>query len=116
MNNYSEIDIINGNNYNHLTAYQLLNEISQYNIGNTDHIFDSKELRSRLNKLDFNQITDFLSSCDTLILRHLDLIKESNKDGFTVKPNDDWNNNIKNIQIFYKIAKKIGSKKMKDIF
>lgn len=91
-----------------LTAYDLLNEISQYNIGNTDHIFDKKELNLRFKKMDFKEISDFLTSCDREILENIERIKTD--------PNcKDYKDNIHNTQIFYKQAKKIGYKILKGV-
>ena len=46
-----------------LTASDLLNEISQYEIGNIDKIFTEKDLKKRFSKMDHSEIQSFLLSC-----------------------------------------------------
>lgn len=83
----------------------LLKEISDYEVGNTDKIFTSKELRSRFSKMDFRQLTDFLVSCDAQIS---EILKNPCID------KQEKNDLCSNVLLFHKTAKPIASKKMKE--
>ena len=90
-----------------LVVYDLLREISQYKIGNTSEIFTTKTLKTRLNKLDFKELTNFLCSCDAQISeiqKNPCLSPELKKE------------NCMMVLKLYKIAKPIASKKMRSKF
>jgi hypothetical protein len=90
-----------------LVAYDLLRELSQYNIGNTDIIFTPKTLKARFRALDFKELDIFLRSCESQISeiqKNPCLTPELKKD------------NCQNVMIFYKLAKPLATKKLKDSF
>lgn len=89
-----------------LTASDLLNEISQYEIGNIDKIFTEKDLKKRFSKMDHSEIQSFLLSCGaefSEIKKHPCLSDE------------DKEKHLKNIFIFNKLAEPIARKKLKEI-
>lgn len=88
-----------------LVAYDLLRELSQYNIGNTDKIFTSKTLKARFRALDFKEIDNFLTSCDNQI-------SEINKN--PCLNSDQKRENCQLVFSFYKLAKPIATKKLKE--
>ena len=88
-----------------LTAKDLLYEISQYQIGNTDKIFTSSELKKRFLKMDFREITDFKSSIDAMFSE----IKNNPCLG-----QDQRNDHYSNLFYFEKLVRPIANKKMKE--
>lgn len=87
------------------TAMNLLKEISEYEVGNTDKIFTSKELKSRFSKINLTEITDFISSCGSAI-------SEIKKNPCI---NDQQKNDLcYNVLSFDKLARPIANKKMKE--
>ena len=88
-----------------LVVYDLLREISQYQIGNTSgETLTTKNLKSRFNALDFREITNFLCSCDTQISeiqKNPCLTPELKKE------------NCMMVLKLYKMAKPIATKKMR---
>tara|TARA_R110002073_G_scaffold4391_1_gene29020 strand:+ start:1089 stop:1376 length:288 start_codon:yes stop_codon:yes gene_type:complete len=90
-----------------LVAYDLLRELSQYNIGNTDKIFTSKTLKSRFRALDFKEIDNFLTSCDSQI---------SEIQANPCLNSDQKRENCQLVFSFYKLAKPIATKKLKESF
>ena len=88
-----------------LTANDLLYEISQYQIGNTDKIFTSKDLKKRFSLMDAKELTDFLSSVYAMFTE----IKNN-----PCLAQDQREDHYSNLLIFEKLAKSIASKKMKE--
>ena len=88
-----------------LTAKDLLYEISQYQIGNTDKIFTSSELKKRFLKMDAGELADFLSSVYAMFTE----IKNN-----PCLAQDQREDHYSNLLVFEKLAKSIASKKMKD--
>ena len=88
-----------------LTAKDLLYEISQYQIGNTDKIFTSSELKKRFLKMDAGELTDFLSSVYAMFteIKNNPCLAQDQKD-----------DHYSNLLVFEKLAKSIASKKMKE--
>ena len=88
-----------------LTAKDLLDEISQYQIGNTDKIFTSKELKKRFSKMDFRELTDFKSSIALAF-------SEIKNNPFLAQ--DQKADHYSNLMSFEKLVNPIANKKMKD--
>jgi len=93
-----------------LVVNDLLREISQYQIGNTNEIFtqfqspNPKSLKARFNALNSKEITNFLCSCDSKI-------SEIQKNP-CLTPELKKENSMMVLNL-YKIAKPIASKKMR---
>ena len=82
----------------------LLNQISQYEIGNIEKLPTDKEYKKLFNSLDFDEIDHFLTGCDNQI-------SEVQK---TEHLTDKQKTKIcHNVLFFYKMAKPIATKKMK---
>ena len=88
-----------------LVAFDLLREISQYEIGNTNKIFTTKSLKSRFSKMDFKELDNFLRSCESQIT------ETKNNECLNDQQKKDT---CKNVMIFYKLAKPITIKKLKE--
>ena len=89
-----------------LTASDLLNEISQYEIGNIDKIFTEKDLKKRFSKMDHSEIQSFLLSCGA---------KFSEIKNHPILNDEEKQKHLKNIFIFNKLAEPIARKKLKEI-
>ena len=88
-----------------LTAKDLLDEISQYQIGNTDKIFTSKELKKRFSEMDFRELTDFKSSIGLAF-------SEIKNNPFLAQ--DQREDHYSNLFMFEKLVNPIANKKMKE--
>ena len=95
------------------TAYDLLAERSQLVLGNIKEIecisMNVKELTKIFKNMSVKNNLDFLSSCDEEENKNYKLINE-------LGSCDDYIINIKLIQLWRKMAKKIGLKNMKGMF
>ena len=82
----------------------LLNQISQYEVGNIDKLPTVKEYKKLFNSLDFEEIDNFLRGCESQIsdVQKTEHLTESQK-----------NKICHNVLVFYKLAKPIATKKMK---
>jgi len=84
-----------------------LNQISQYEIGNIEKLPTKKELRSIFSKMDFKEIDNFLRSCENQI-------SQIQKNQFLTK--QEKTDICQNVLVFYKLAKPIATKKMRELF
>ena len=82
----------------------LLNQISQYEVGNIDKLPTVKEYKKLFNSLDFEEIDNFLRGCESQIssVQKTEHLTESQK-----------NKICHDVLVFYKLAKPIATKKMK---
>ena len=82
----------------------LLNQISQFEIGNIEKLPTDKEYKKLFNSLDFEEIDNFLRGCESQIssVQKTEHLTESQK-----------NKICHNVLFFYKMAKPIATKKMK---
>jgi|UniRef100_A0AAT9J7I2 hypothetical protein len=82
----------------------LLNQISQYEVGNIDKLPTVKEYKKLFNSLDFEEIDNFLRGCESQIS------SVQKTEHLTDKQKKDI---CHNVLVFYKLAKPIATKKMK---
>ena len=82
----------------------LLNQISQYEVGNIDKLPTVKEYKKLFNSLDFEEIDNFLRGCESQIsdVQKTEHLTEPQKKDI-----------CHNVLVFYKMAKPIATKKMK---
>jgi hypothetical protein len=82
----------------------LLNQISQYEIGNIEKLPTEKEYKKIFNSLDFEEIDNFLRGCESQIssVQKTEHLTESQKKDI-----------CHNVLVLYKMAKPIATKKMK---
>jgi len=82
----------------------LLNQISQYEVGNIDKLPTVKEYKKLFNSLDFDEIDNFLRGCESHIssVQKTEHLVESQKKDI-----------CHNVLVLYKMAKPIATKKMK---
>jgi len=82
----------------------LLNQISQFEVGNIDKLPTEKEYRKLFNSLDFEEIDNFLRGCESQIssVQKTEHLTESQKKDI-----------CHNVLVLYKMAKPIATKKMK---
>ena len=85
----------------------LLNQISQYEIGNIDKLPTVKEYKKLFNSLDFEEIDNFLRGCENQIssVQKTEHLTDKQK-----------NKICHNVLFFYKMAKPIATKKMRSKF
>ena len=88
-----------------LSAYDLLWEISQHEIGNIDEIFTTKDLKNRFKKMSFDELDIFLRSCDSMIT---DIKNNPCIDDDAKKPL------LQGVLILSKLAQPIAKKKLKE--
>lgn len=82
----------------------LLNQISQYEIGNIDKLPTVKEYKKLFNSLDFEEIDNFLRGCESQIS------SVQKTEHLTDKQKKDI---CHNVLVLYKLAKPIATKKIK---
>lgn len=82
-----------------------LNQISQFEVGNIDKLPTKKEIRSIFSKMDFKEIDNFLTSCDSQISQVQQNQFLSKSDKYAI---------CQNVMVFYKLAKPIATKKLKN--
>ena len=82
----------------------LLNQISQYEVGNIDRLPTVKEYKKLFNSLDFDEINNFLRGCESQIsdVQKTEHLTEPQKKKI-----------CHNVLVLYKLAKPIATKKMK---
>jgi len=81
----------------------LLNQISQYEVGNIDTLPTVKEYKKLFSSLGFEEIDNFLRTCES----HISEIQKV--EHLTAQQKKDI---CTNVMVFYKLAKPIASKRL----